>query len=1081
MRGLTFGLGALPAVTDVSDTVRDEKSSAPPPTEEDVPTRSSDPRPRRRGTELLAGIAALVAIGCAVLLPFAPVSANEPTVSWPRNPASPESTLLSLTAYRPLALDIRFSCEVAHQAQASGGVVVSTAVPESPTAGKTGMIVTARAGRVRVDALDRRLLDEPLGTGPCEYHITGDSRGLPSFAGPPPDPADAAAPDPTILAGPGNAELVISRDGGDLVRTSAEQLPDVDVLTTSLRSAPAGELAVELRVDDEFTSSPTPLKSVLIWTLVVALLGTGALLWRLDQRTARIPRTRRPGRLRLVDVLVPAMIVLWMFVAPATDDDGYYAAMARNSALSGAVGNYYQLYDQSFTPFTWFYQALGWWQQWAGNAPVQQRIPAVVFGILTWALLRRFAVAAMDDWAPARRGVRMVAHAVLAVVFLVWWVPQDMGVRPETVVALCGAATMLAVLAASRRKRLALAWVAFALAGLGFTAHPTGFTLFAPLLAGLPLLWPVVRVVGDRTGTALRVLAVGSGGAVAPLMAFADGALRDFRRGQAIFLSIQGQDGWTTEIQRYVFLLSPIPMGNFAKRAAVLTCLVALIWFAVLAVATHARRIAMPTPLWLAGSTTALAFAALWLTPSKWTHHFGALAGVGSAFLALLLVMAVPLMRQVLRGARLPVGVLVAAAVSFVLAIALGWHGPNQWPYAWLAGVRRPDYPPAVKDINLDSPLLWGVAVVLTGLVLVGVGHLRGAGDARLAALRAVPVVVVLSLAGTTAYTVGTFGAAAVEGAPRESVWAQGIADPTGKQCGAADVVRVLDPSTAVPLAAAVGLPAPPAPAGFVPGGGYYAGNRPQGPGAGQVWGSLFAHDDVSAERNAGKMSTGWYTLSNGLPDGAATVLAAGTLTEGNTLTAVYGRRSSADVATTGAQSLTDTADDSSWRTFVLKPPAGADVVRLEAVDAAGTVSGWLAFTAPAVQRPVTLAEYLPAAAPVALAWPLAFAYPCQRQPTVVDGITEPPAYAVLWGDRALSGFRDGAWQAFRGGAFAQVPRTQSVQQLAVVEGVDPHIQVYAFSTDLGRDAYTLTETRRTVRGASTATGSGPDGASANG
>ncbi len=1072
-------LTAWSAVTDVSDSVREDVAV---PVGDDAPP-APPPVTRRPGIALLAGLTALVAVVCAALLPFAPVSVNEPTVSWPRDPARPESTLLSLTAYRPLALDIRFSCDVARLAQANGGVVVSTARPESLSAATTGMVVSARQDRLQVRALDRLLLDEPLGASSCAYRITGASGGLPSFVGPPPDPADPAAPDLTAFAGPRNAKLIISRDGAELARTPAEQLPDVDVLATSVTTLPTGGLAVELRVDDEFTSSPTPLKSVLTWTLVGALLATAALLWRLDRsapRAPRAPRVWQPGWPRLVDAVVPAVIVFWMFVAPATDDDGYYAAMARNSVISGEVGNYYQLYDQNFTPFTWFYQALGWWQQLAGDAVVQQRIPAAAFGILTWVVLRRYVVAAMAQWAPPGDGVRAAAAAVLAVAFLAWWVPQDMGVRPETVVAMCGAATLLAVLTAARRQRLAFAWLAFALAGLGFTAHPTGFTLFAPLLAGLPLLWPLVRVIGDRTGTALRTLAVVSGGMVAPLMAFADGALRDFLRGQALFLSIQNQEGWTTEIQRYGFLLNQIPMGNFAKRAAVLACLVALVWFVVLAAAAHARRIALPTPLWLAGSATALAFAALWLTPSKWSHHFGALSGVGPVFLALMLVLAVPLVRRVLPDGRLPLGVLAAAGTSFVVAIALAWHGPNQWPYAWLEGVHRPNLPPAVRNVSLDSPLLWGFAVVVVGLALVVSGCLLGARDLRLRALQAVPVVVVASLVGTTVYTVGTFGAAAVEGVPRESIWAQGFADPTGQQCGAAGVVQVLDPATAEPLSPVAGLPAPPAPDGFVTGAGFFDGNRPQGPGAAQVWGSLVARDDHSAERNNGEMTTGWYPLPAGLTNGAATtVLAAGTLSDGNTLTAVYGRRSGADVTPTGTQPLTDTARAPTWRTFTLEPPADADVVRLDAVDATGATDGWLAFTAPAVQRPVTLENYLPAAAPVALAWPLAFAYPCQRQPTVVDGVTEAPAYAVLWGDTALSGFTDGTWQTFRGGAFAPVLRSQSVQQLAVVAGVDPNIQVYTFTTGLARDAYTLTETRRTVSGASVATGTRPSEAAA--
>ncbi|GAA3053712.1 arabinosyltransferase domain-containing protein [Pseudonocardia yunnanensis] len=1065
-------------MTDVSGAVRqDDTAPAGEAADHAGPSGPPQPAPRRgRGTAVLAGLAALVAVVCAALLPFAPVSVSEPMVSWPIDPTHPESTLLSLTAYRPLTLDVRFSCDAVRAAEAGGGVVLSTAAPESPVAGTTGMIVTVRDGRVRVGAFDRLLLDDPLPAGPCEYRLAGDSRGLPAFVRDDPDPADPDAPDLSSFAHRDNAELTISRDGTELVRTPAEELPDVDVLATDATVLPSGGLTVSMRADDEFTSSPTAVKSALIWTLIAALLVTAVLLLRLDRMTPRVPRVWRLGWPRIVDFLVPAVIVFWMFVAPATDDDGYYAAMARNSVLSGDVGNYFQLYDQNFTPFTWFYQSLGWWQQFAGNAPVMQRIPAAVFGILTWFALRRFVIAAMNDWAPHRRGVRMIAHAVLAVTFLSWWVPQDMGVRPETVVALCGAATMLAVLAASRRRRLWFAWLAFALAGLGFATHPTGFTLLAPLIAGLPLLWPVVRVAGDRIGTALRVLAVAAGGMVAPLLAFADGGLRDFIRGQTIFLSLQGQENWTTEIQRYTFLFSQIAMGNYAKRAAVLVCIVALAWFAVLAVAARARRVTVPTPLWLSASTTALAFAALWLTPSKWTHHFGALAGVGSVFLALFLVMAVPLTRRVLQGARLSIGVMVAAAATFVVTITLAWHGPNQWAYAWLEGAHRPELPPAVKNISFDRPLLWASVMIVAALIGGLAARLLGRGDVRLGVLRAVPAVVLISLFGTTVYTVGTFGEAAVMGVPRESIWAQGLADPAGEHCGAAGAVRVLDPSTASTLPVAAGLPAPPPPNGFESGGGFYIGDPPQGPAGAEIWGSLLFRNGHGAERNFGDMTTSWYSLPSGLEGGAATtVLAAGRLEEGNSLTAVYGRSSGAEVTRVGEQELTDTATESSWRTFVLAPPPEADVVRLEAVDATGMVNGFVAFSAPAVQQPTVLSDYLPADAPVALAWPLAFAYPCQRQPAMVDGITEAPEYAVLWGDGgALSGFADGTWVPSRGGAFAQVPRTQGVQQLAVVGGADPHIQVYAFSTPLARSAYTVTETTRTVSGASTATGTGP-------
>jgi len=1018
----------------------------------------------------VAVVTALIAVVCALFLPFASVSVNDPTVTWPQDPLRPQSTLLTLTAYRPLGFDVQFSCDVARLAQGTGGVIVSTTVPGSQL--PLGLAATATDGKVEVRAQGDVLLDEPVPVGPCAYRITGESRGRPVLLATPTDPNDPAGPDPAAFAQRGDAEIVITRDGSELRRAPSKQLPDVDALATSVTAVPAaGGLSVSLRIDDEFTSSPTPLKTAVTALLVVALAATAALLWWTDRG---VPRRRRQfGWPRVVDVAVPALIVFWMFVAPATDDDGYYAAMSRNSVLSGEVGNYYQLYDQNFTPFTWYYQALGWWQQFAGNAPVAQRIPAVILGVVTWFVLRRFAATAISEWSAGRRWASTGANVVLAVVFLSWWLPQGMGVRPETMVALCGAATLIAVLVAARTGRLAVAWLAFALAGLGFAAHPTGFTMFAPLLAGLPLLWPLVHVTNARAVTAARGIAVLSGGMVAPLLAFCDGAVRDFLRGQTLFLSIQGQESWTTEIQRYQWLLSGIPMGNFAKRAAVLACIVAVIWFAVLVVAARARRVAVPVPLWLAGSTTALSFAALWITPSKWTHHFGALAGVGSVFLALMLITGVPLLGRVLGGTRVPVGVLAAVTGSAVVAIALAWHGPNKWPYAWLTGMRRPELPPAVSNVNLDSLPLWVLATALIALMLMIMGRILGRRSSPLDLLKAVPIVLVVSLAATSVYLVGTFGAAAAAGVPREAVWGQGLSDPLAERCGAAGVVTVLDPATAQTLPAAPGLPAPPAPDGFVPGGGYFGGNAPQGAAIEQLWGSLVVGEDPNPERSDGTMTTGWYQLPAGTTNGGAEVAiqASGTLGNGNSLTAVYGRRAGGAVVDVDRQQIADSAQSPAWRTRVLTPPEAAEVVRLEAVDASGAAHGWLGFTAPSLHQPVVLNQLVPAGDPVALGWQMAFAYPCQRQVRVVDGISEPPTFGVAWGDQALSGLGDATWQPFRGGVYGQVPRTQSVLQLATIGPVDPNIQVFQFSSPYPSDAYSLSTERRTVSGASRGVG----------
>jgi hypothetical protein len=1016
-----------------------------------------------------SGLFGLIGLMCAVLLPSAPVDVETPTVSWPLDATAPRSTLLTTTAHRPLDLDVRFGCDVVRAAQDAGGVVLATVLPESPEASTMGLVVTAADGRLQVRAHGRRLLDDAVPPGPCEYRITGQGSGRPVHVAALPSPATRfdpavpigqATPDPDRFAGPTEAELRIALDGARLAADLAAQLPEVAVLVTDVARVPAAvdaPLSVVLRLDDESASRPGPLKIALIAAVLAALLVTAALLLLADRSVPR-PR-RRPGLVppRIADLVVPGALVLWLVVAPATDDDGYFATQARNAAHSGDVGNYFQLYDQSFAPFTWAYQGLSWWQQLAGYAPVAQRVPALVAGLLTWLVLRR-VLAMVLAAAPGSRRRDRIARAALAVTFLGWWLPYDMGVRPEGVVALCAAATLHLVLVAGDRERLVAAWAACAVAGAGFVAHPSGVVALAPLVAGLPLLGRCVWVPGDRTATILRGLAVGSGGVTALVLGFADGALRDFLRGQVVTESVYPQDGWAEELERYAFLLDQIPMGSYAKRAAVLACLVALGWFAVLALVARARRVAVPAPLLVAGAATALGFGSLAITPSKWTHHFGSLAGVGSVFLAGILVLGVPLARAALDGRRVPLPLALAVAASVVVTAALAWRGPNSWPYAWLDGMPSAYRPPALGDIALDDPLLWALVLAAAAAALVLVRRL----GRREALLCVAPAVVALSLAASTTYLLSTFTAAAVAGTPRDSVWAGSFADPTGRSCVVGDALRVLDPFTARPLPG-VG---PAGPSGiFVVDGGYYPANAPQGTAARRVWGSHVGRDGRSADEPTGTMTTGWYRLPVIPGERRVAVIAAGTLDRGNALTAVYGAGSE----TVGAQPLTDTAASPSWRTFTLAPPAGADTVRIEATDALAGVHGWLAFSAPVVARPVAVSELVPPTAPVALAWQVAFGFPCLRPSTVVHGLTEPPTFGVLRGAQPLGGLGDIAWLGGRGGVFAQVLHTQSALQLATVAPADPYLQVYVFDTPLARDAYTLTTTPRSVAGASTA------------
>ena len=494
------------------------------------------------------------------------------------------------------------------------------------------------------------VVDEPVPAGACTYRLVGTDAGLPLDVRGPPTPLggiDPAVPvervpgDPAAVAGPASARVVAERDGVEVGRWEGERLPDVDVLLSSLhqrrqRRRARGVAARGRRVD----RVPTPAKTVLTAVLGLALLATVVLLVLADRgpgggpspqpsaggqraRPAGAARRRRRGPAALVDLAVVGVLALWTFVAPATDDDGYFSLQARNAALTGTVGDYVQFQNRSFTPFTWPYQALAEWQQWAGTAPVLLRVPAAVCGLLTWvavrALIRPVAVSPASI-SPASISPASISPASIAqrrsaqrrspgrraggrgrrVPRLVAAVRHGgaPGTGGRAVRHRGGRAAPARGGAAAARASPGSPWPS---RGQAPSPTPAGsccsacwwraFRCWFRCCAATPAPSPVRADPRVRVPLpVLRGVAVASALATALLLGFADGALRDFLRGQAVTGAVFTPDGWADEAGRYAFLLDPIPMGSFARRAAVLTCLLALAWFAVLAVAARARR-----------------------------------------------------------------------------------------------------------------------------------------------------------------------------------------------------------------------------------------------------------------------------------------------------------------------------------------------------------------------------------------------------------------------------------------------------------------------------------------------------------
>ena len=1049
----------------------------------DVRTAARTPdlpaRPRGRGRRRLhwAAIASsAVAVLCALALPFAPVSVNDPVVHWPEDPAVPQSTSLLLNAYEPRELDVTLSCAAVRAAAAQDsddGVVFATLQPEHPDARDLGLVVTAADGRLRIVSAGAQLVDEPLPTGDCGYRIAGDASGL-----------------------------AVSRDGRPVAGATTGELPQIDALITSVDGAAgitADDLSATVRVADPFSHRPATGKVAVLVLLGLASLISLGTLGALAARaradapgsppvtgSVAPPEGRGRRAIRPVDVVVVAVMIAWLFLAPATDDDGYYSAMARNVEHEGYVAQYYQLRNQSFTPFTWFYYALGTWQN-LGLSPVVLRVPALVAGIITYVLLRVFLSGWLTRQPASGRGQHGAAVApwivrgVLAVAFLAWWLPYDMGVRPESMVPALSAGVLVATWSAVRRTSLPRLALALALAAVSCTVHPTGFVALAPLLVATPWLWALVRSGTDGMGTVARlgaVLAAPVG--IASALAFVDGTFYDFVRSQEIFLSIQAQNSWHEEIQRYEFLLSQIPMGSYAKRAAVLLGLLSLLWFAVLVAAARARRLPVADELRLAGWSLALGFGLLLITPSKWTHHFGSLAGLGPAFLALFVVSAVPLARRLTEGRRPSTPVVLAALGTTAAVGALSMHGPNAWAYSWMIGLPQAFEIPHVAGIGLDSLALWLLAAAaVTAALSLAASRSRAASWRPFSGVLAAPVLGVGLLVMVVGYLLAGFVYAAASTWNTWSPQASAIRDPLARDCAAGGAVEVADPDSARDLPVVGGADVPVDPA-FSDNGWFELSPPPRATagGDGNALGSLTGvgrtlPGEEALESSLGETTSPWY----GLParvgeDEAVVVSAAGRLGGGNELTVEYGRvRSDGQVDTVASEPLQDGADTPAWRSFALRTgeqlDSGADAVRLVARDGSTGGGGWLAFSAPTRQSFVPLPELI-GNRPTAVSWQFAFNFPCAVQPIVQDGITEPVEHGIVWGDQGVNGLRDNTFAEFRGGLFGQLDRSAGVSRLlARVEG-RPDIQllqVYRFHQPLPTDAYELTRQRETVSG----------------
>ncbi|HEX2298088.1 MAG TPA: arabinosyltransferase domain-containing protein, partial [Pseudonocardiaceae bacterium] len=408
----------------------------------------------------------MLVLVAAVGVLLAPVVADDPVVSWPRAGEQPRSTVLPLVPYRPLSLDATVPCAALRvlDQRPEADTALRTLPADPGPGGQTGpidqgLVVSVQRGTVTVTASGATVLSEPLPTTDCSYRVLADAGGT-----------------------------RVLRDGALRMATGA-RVPQVAELSTGAEGLPeAAGLAVTLHTDARYESAPTLVKTALLvvhGAALIALLGL-ALFW-FRGRAAPIPPTSWP-RPRIADGVLLAVSAGWVLLAPLNFDDPWYLLMARGAADSGSIGNAIYMFNATENPFVASQYVLQFWGHLGGWGLAWMRLVPLVYGLATWVLLRLLLSVGFGRELTSARAVwaLLVAH-------LLWWLPYGMTLRPEPLIVLLAAATLLLAELARQRRSIGVLAAATATAALAVAVSPSGLVAAAPLVLALPWLWSWLR------------------------------------------------------------------------------------------------------------------------------------------------------------------------------------------------------------------------------------------------------------------------------------------------------------------------------------------------------------------------------------------------------------------------------------------------------------------------------------------------------------------------------------------------------------------------------------------------------------
>ncbi|UFT00193.1 arabinosyltransferase domain-containing protein [Nocardia huaxiensis] len=664
-------------------------------TKPDIPAEPRVTQRDFRVAKTIAIVAGLLGALFALATPFLPVKQTTAVLDWPQH-GTLGNVQAPLMSQVPLDLSVTIPCSAVEQLDPRGGILLATAPPQGKGADLEAMFV--RVSGESVDVLDRNAV---VATAPradmagcSQIVIASDStRTAATFEG-----LTRTVERPTA---DGGRELVTEPLGGQLLGDLRPQV--VGVFTDMKGDVPQG-LSFHMTVDSRFSSTPTVIKLVaIIAAVLLTLLAMGA-LGVLDTSDGRGHRRILPAhwlKPTWADGGVIGTLLLWHFIGANTSDDGYILTMVRVAPDAGYMANYFRWFGVPEAPFGWYYYVIQAFAEISTASP-WVRIPALLCGILCWLVISREVVPRLGN-AVARSKVALWTGGL---VFLAFWLPYDNGLRSEPIVALGALLTWVSIERAIATSRLLPAAVAVLIAAFTLAAAPTGLMCVAALLAGIR---PLVRIVVKRHrqfGTTALLAPIGAAGVLVLVVVFGDQTFSGIMEANRVRQATGPNLEWYKDYLRYYYLFVETVDGSLARRFAFLVMILCLI--TTMLVLLRRRQVAgiASAPTWrLMGVVFGTIFFMMF-NPTKWTHHFGAYAGIAGSLAA---VTAVAVSTTALRSPKNRSVFL--AGLLFTLALA--FSGINGYWYVSSYGVPWYD-----KRISFQGHQSNTIMLILFGLAL---------------------------------------------------------------------------------------------------------------------------------------------------------------------------------------------------------------------------------------------------------------------------------------------------------------------------------------------------------------------------